>query len=256
VSNPDEWGPARRADLITVVSDHDASLVRQNLAKDSVVVSYPVEVRTNLPEFDQRRDFLFVGSLVGSFRMVPNVDGLRWFLTEVLPLLQQSDLPPFKVHIVGQVNSADVLPLSSDIVRFYDKVDDLKAFYDAARVFIAPVRFAAGIPIKVLDAITNGVPAVAAPILRYQLGLDASYPQSFPDPADFARECIRTYADRRQWELERSLQRTLAESRYSSAEFRRSIRQLLEVTRCDPGQDVITPDSSRHPSATFKHVTP
>ena len=144
--------------------------------------------------------------------------------------------------------------MSSDTVRFYDKVDELTAFFDAASVFIAPVRYAAGIPIKVLDAITNGVPAVATPILRYQLGLDDTYPQSFPDPADFARECIRLYSDRQQWEAERSIQRDLAESRYSSTEFRRSIRNLLESVWPDQGQDESAPGASSHPTGSISNI--
>ena len=251
---PDEWSQTSRVDMMAMVTEHDASLVRQHVAKSAVVVSYPVEVRENLPKFDQRRDFLFIGRLAGSIRSTPNVDGLHWFLTKVLPLLQQSDLPEFKIHVVGQVSSLDLLALSSDTVRFYDKVDELTAFFDAARVFIAPVRYAAGIPIKVLDAITNGVPAVATPILRYQLGLDDTYPQSFPDPADFARECIRLYSDRQQWEAERSIQRDLAESRYSSTEFRRSIRNLLESVWPDQGQDESAPGASSHPTGSISNI--
>jgi len=245
-SKPDEWSMARHTDLISVVSAHDASLVQKTLAKPAVVVSYPVEVRTQVPGFDQRRDFLFVGRLMGTKRSVPNVDGLHWFLTKVLPLLQQSQLPKFKVHVVGAVNSPDLLTLSSETVRFYGKVDDLTSFYDAARVFIAPVRFAAGIPIKVLDAITNGLPAVAVPLLRYQLGLDETCPDSFPEPAAFAHECIRLYNDPEQWELERDIQRSLAYTRYSSTEFRKSIRQLLETARTIPNNyTTVFPDQTK-----------
>jgi glycosyltransferase involved in cell wall biosynthesis len=225
----DEWALARQVDALTVVSEHDAALVRANLSVTPVVVSYPVEVRTHLPEYDQRRDILFVGRLTGSHRKSPNIDGLLWFLTEVLPLLDASELSECTIHIVGEVNSPELLALSSGRIRFYNKVDDVTPFFDAARIFIAPARFAAGIPIKVLDSICNGVPCVATPILRYQLGMDAMYPESFPDPVTFAQECIRLYTDRAQWHHERRKQQLLVESRYSLSHFRQQVDELLAL---------------------------
>ena len=50
------------------------------------------------------------------------------------------------------------------------RVEDLASWYDRARVFVAPSRIAAGIPLKVLEAAANGIPAVVTPPLAAQLG--------------------------------------------------------------------------------------
>jgi glycosyltransferase involved in cell wall biosynthesis len=42
---------------------------------------------------------------------------------------------------------------------------DLRPFYDAARVFIVPTRYAAGIPFKAHEAAAFGVPLVVSGVI-------------------------------------------------------------------------------------------
>jgi O-antigen biosynthesis protein len=81
-------------------------------------------------------------------------------------------------------------------------VSDLVPLYDAHRVFIAPARFAAGIPYKVHEAAAFGLPVVATSLLSTQLGwpdgavigaADAS------DPAGFAARVIALHRDAALW---------------------------------------------------------
>jgi len=48
-------------------------------------------------------------------------------------------------------------------------VTDLTPLYDSHRVFVAPTRFAAGVPYKVHEAASFGLPVVATDLLRRQL---------------------------------------------------------------------------------------
>jgi glycosyltransferase involved in cell wall biosynthesis len=45
-------------------------------------------------------------------------------------------------------------------VQFLGPVADLGPVYDSARVFVAPIQFAAGVPIKMLEAIGAGLPTI------------------------------------------------------------------------------------------------
>jgi hypothetical protein len=68
-------------------------------------------------------------------------------------------------------------------------------------VFVAPTRFAAGMPFKVHDAAANGVPIVLTPLLARQLGwrheVEVLVAES---PEDFATQCLRLHSDRALWE--------------------------------------------------------
>ena len=49
-------------------------------------------------------------------------------------------------------------------------VEDIEPLYDAHRIFVAPTRYAAGMPYKVHEAASFGLPVVASELLRRQLG--------------------------------------------------------------------------------------
>ena len=51
-------------------------------------------------------------------------------------------------------------------------VPDLTDEYARARVFIAPTRFAAGIPFKVHEALSYGLPVVGSRLISEQLAHD------------------------------------------------------------------------------------
>ena len=152
--------------------------------------------RPGLP-FEERRGILFVGRLNEPWN--PNVDGLRWYLERVHPLVADrlGDVPTTVVGDPGEVE----LPHPPG-VRFLGRVADLAPLYDRHRLFVAPTRFAAGIPKKITGAAAHGLPEVATSILARQLGwhhgrelMDASD----NDPERFAEQVARLYASPELW---------------------------------------------------------
>jgi glycosyltransferase involved in cell wall biosynthesis len=79
-------------------------------------------------------------------------------------------------------------------------VADLGPLYDRARVFIAPTRFAAGIPYKVHHAAAHGLPTVVTGLLAEQLGWrDGHELLAAGDARGFASACARVYRDEALW---------------------------------------------------------
>jgi glycosyltransferase involved in cell wall biosynthesis len=67
-------------------------------------------------------------------------------------------------------------------------------------VFIAPTRFAAGVPAKVIEAACNGIPVVATPLLVRQLGWeDGVEIASGDNAATFAQAVVMLYTDQPLW---------------------------------------------------------
>ena len=87
----------------------------------------------------------------------PNVDSVAWFLAEVLPGLR-AELGDVGFVITGRATSARVNQAGHPGVRLLGVVDDLGPIYDGAKVFVAPTRFTAGLPLKVLEAAAYGLP--------------------------------------------------------------------------------------------------
>ena len=102
-----------------------------------------------------RRDLLFVGSL----RYEPNVEGLLWFMTAVLPRL-----PGVRLRVAGRspppLLRAHARP---GRVEFLGYVENLVGAYRRAAVAIAPMRSGGGTRLKILEAGAHAVPVVATP---------------------------------------------------------------------------------------------
>lgn len=87
-------------------------------------------------------------------------------------------------------------------VTLLGPVADTRPVYESHRVFVAPARFAAGLPYKVHEAASFGVPVVATELLSDQLGWAAgrellAAPAS--DPASFAEAVLTLYREEAAW---------------------------------------------------------
>ena len=109
-------------------------------------------------------------------------------------------------------------------------VADLTPLYNAHRVFVAPTRYAAGAPYKVLEAAARGVPIVATEILRAELNWTAGQEILAADRDDsvgFANHIMALYRDEALWRTIRdgTLHRLRQEN--GREEFTRALKAAL-----------------------------
>jgi succinoglycan biosynthesis protein ExoO len=96
---------------------------------------------------------VFVGS-----SSLPNLDGLRWFLGEIWPLLASHGL---SLDIIGDCGSAlRRLPAG---VHVRGRVQDLAPHLHRAALAIAPLRAGSGLKLKLLDYARHGLTTVVTP---------------------------------------------------------------------------------------------
>lgn len=81
-----------------------------------------------------------------------NIAGINWFLKEVLPLLKE-----IKIHIIGKICTQ--IGDHKNVVK-HGMVDDLNDYYKNAKVAICPMLSGTGIKIKVIEALSYGIPVV------------------------------------------------------------------------------------------------
>lgn len=109
--------------------------------------------------------------LVGNLGFGPNRDSIRYFATEVLPLLWR-EAPDVRLIVVGRGELGDLAPLFDDArLEAQRNVADLSPLYASARIAIAPLRAGAGTKIKILEAFAHGVPVVTTPVGLEGLGV-------------------------------------------------------------------------------------
>ncbi|MCK6486537.1 MAG: TIGR03087 family PEP-CTERM/XrtA system glycosyltransferase [Phycisphaerae bacterium] len=129
---------------------------------------------------------------VGALDYRPNVDGLKWFVSEVWPRVRR-DRPDAEFHIIGRTPVRAVRRLSGAAgVRLIGPVDDLSPRYRRLRICVAPLHIARGVQNKVLEAMAHGRPVVATSCVAD--GLDARAGEHLlvaDNAADFARAALQ-----------------------------------------------------------------
>jgi hypothetical protein len=216
---------ARSADAVISVSANEADIIRTAGAAQVHLLSHAMEVRANTPDWSQRENLLFVGAIHPD---TPNEDSLLWFCQEVMPILRDQHALVLSLDIVGDCTSVPVSALATEHIRLMGRINDLVPCYDQHRVFIAPTRFAAGVPAKVIEAACNGIPIVATSLLVSQLDWRAGHDiLEADDPRTFAAAIAALYKDPEQWRQLRTAMLDRTRLQYSPEQFRETLRNIF-----------------------------
>lgn len=124
----------------------------------------------------------------GTMDYRPNVEAVRWFAAEVMPLLRALPAAP-EFHIVGANPAPEVRALAERPgVHVTGAVADVRPWIAHAAASVAPLRIARGIQNKVLEAMAMARPVIASPEafegVRAWAGRDLLLAG---EPADWAR---------------------------------------------------------------------
>lgn len=194
-----ETGLASSADIVLAVNGRTADAFADRGHRDVRVLGYTVEPRSGTPSFQGRNGFLFIGPTYRG--KTPNTDSVIWFAENVAPLLAGRFDQKQSVTIVGECQSEEVKKKAASGFELAGSVADLTPYYGAARVFFAPTRFAAGIPLKVFHAAAHGVPVVMTSVLAEQIGwVDEQQALVADTPEAFADACYRLHEDQELWD--------------------------------------------------------
>ncbi len=184
---------------VITVSPGEAALFMARSDRTVHVLGHALSPEPAPTTLGERRNLLFVGRLQedGS----PNVDALTWFVQQSLDLVQLRLQRSVTLDVAGICGAPRVKALNHPSVRLLGPVDDLRPVYANARVFVAPTRFAAGIPHKIHEAAAHGVPVVATRLLARQLGWrDGVELLVADDAAMFAEQIDRLERDPLLWQ--------------------------------------------------------
>jgi glycosyltransferase involved in cell wall biosynthesis len=221
----DEIQLASKADRILAVSEGErASFAAYGVSRVDVL-GHSLPPKPFATDFSDRTGLLFVGAVHQEDS--PNCDSLIWFLTDIYPRIRAS-LGDIAVTIAGVNRSERLQKLATGPVRITGHLPSLDNLYSQTRVFIAPTRYAAGIPHKVHEAAAYGLPVVATPILAAQLGWSSRELGIGETAEEFAERCIEIYRDARKWSTQRDAALDKIRSECSPEGFEEKIRQILQ----------------------------
>jgi GT2 family glycosyltransferase len=133
---------------------------------------------------------------LGSFRHLPNQEGLKWFTNKVLPAVL-AQKPRARLVIVGSdTPPRHSLPNLPDNIELLGFVEDVREPLGRYAVFVCPILSGSGMRVKLLEAFAAGIPVVSTPLGAEGLATkDGEICALAEDPAEFARKIVELFDD-------------------------------------------------------------
>lgn len=214
-------------------SERDAATLRARDPEATVaVVPNSVDLEELAPQ-DREPDpdhLLFLGVL----NYWPNLDGITYFVDEILPLIRR-DRPGTQLTIVGGGTEEVLASLRRPGVTTAGWVPDIRPYLAAASVAVVPLRVGGGTRLKLVDALAMGTAVVSTTVGAE--GVDVVSGEHLllaDDPKSFSTAVCRVLADA---DLRHSLSaagRALVERSYSWSHAVRGLEGLYDVVRRSP----------------------
>ena len=212
------------SDVVFTVTGNEKELLLNEIPDLHVEVLPNIhEVLKKARSFHERRDIMFIGS----FLHQPNEDAVLFFVKEVFPLIKKK-IPDMRFFVVGSDPLESIVRLDSEAITVTGYVKDVEPYFENCRVFVAPLRYGAGMKGKIGQSMAYGLPVVTTTIGAEGIGLKNEINALISDePEEFADSVIRLYSDEELWNGISLNAVEHIESNYSKEAVSRKIAELF-----------------------------
>ncbi len=189
----------RHFDSCLLISRFDREALDGHEAIDNIFYSpHGIDVAYYTPsaEAEKENSLLFSGVL----ETPTNVDAVSYFHREIYPLIKR-EIPGIKLRLVGKnpARAIQRIAVADKSVSVTGFVEDLRPYYERARVGIDPLRIGAGLQNKLLIGMSMGLPMVCTSIANEGIGAQPGRHLLVADqPGEFAAAVVKLFRDRDQ----------------------------------------------------------
>lgn len=136
---------------VWVISSDENYVFSQFVTSEVVTIPHALEAKFQFNSTSKKYDLVYIAS-----SNEHNVKSAKWFFEEVYPKLN----PNLSICVVGKINE-HILELPNVTKMHF--VEDLDQVYSESRVAICPMLSGTGLKIKVVEALSFGLPVVCNP---------------------------------------------------------------------------------------------
>ncbi len=137
---------------------------------------------------------------IGGFTHKPNVDAMLWFSDQIFPRIIRK-IPDIRLYIIGSRVTEEIRALASENTVVVGYVDSPRDYFDRCRVMVAPLRFGAGVKVKIAESMSHALPVVTTKVggegMYLSDGVNAMIAEN---SEEFADKVCMLYSDRPLWE--------------------------------------------------------
>jgi glycosyltransferase involved in cell wall biosynthesis len=152
----DAW---RRFDGVVLTSERDETVLKADSPRTKSAV---VPNAVDLEHFRSKSVEREAGTLIffGAMSYHPNIQGVTYFVTEVLPKIAKA-VPNVKLRVVGQQPPDAIRALAGPHVEIVGFVDDPRPLLDRAAAMIVPLLIGGGTRFKIVEGMAMSMPIVS-----------------------------------------------------------------------------------------------
>lgn len=149
-----------------IISEPDRDLIPHPQRHTIQIVENGVDMEYFTPQPALKKyDVLFTGNM----GYPPNINAAELLATQIMPLVRKQ-LPNATLVLAGANPHARVKALATELTLVTGWVDDMRPWYEASRVFIAPMQIGTGLQNKLLEAMSMQLPSITSPLANSALG--------------------------------------------------------------------------------------
>lgn len=191
-----ELAMARAADRVVTVTEAERGQLHElGIDHVSVIPTVHDEEKHRHYSYAVRSGLMFIGG----YGHAPNVDAVIWLCRDIMPLVWK-ELPQLTVTLLGNSPPEAVTALRSDRVTVTGFIAHVAPYFEEARIFVAPLRYGAGMKGKVGHALSYGLPMVVTTVATEGFDLtDGENCLIADDAVSFAQAIISLYSDETLW---------------------------------------------------------
>lgn len=188
---------AKAANITIAITADEKEILESYGIKNVKVVPniYIGQAHKKSVAFKDRSGLVFIGG----YAHKPNIDAVIFLAKEIMPLVWQKN-PTIKLTLLGSNPTLEVKKLASDRVEVTGYVEDISEYFYQNRIFVAPLRFGAGMKGKIGQSLSYSLPVITTDIGAEGIGLVAERDYLHANHAiDFAKQILRLYEDEKLW---------------------------------------------------------
>ncbi|TCC97564.1 glycosyltransferase [Pedobacter hiemivivus] len=189
---------AKHADLTIAITNDEQIILQKEQINNVAVIPNIHEMKTTPEEaksFSTRNGLLFIGGYLHK----PNIDAAEWLVKEIMPIIWEQD-PSITLTLLGSSPTKEVLALQSARVIVPGYIHDVSSYFNNNRIFVAPLRFGAGMKGKIGQSLEFGLPIVSTNIGVEGIGLTDGHDVIVAnDTIAFAEKIMQLYSSPELW---------------------------------------------------------
>lgn len=220
-----ELGLARSSQATITVTDIEKRILEDEGIRDVYVIPNIHETiaqKKQIP-FEERKGILFIGG----YKHEPNIDAVKWLVKDIMPSVW-AELGDVPLYLLGSDPTEEVLQLASNKVFVPGYLNDVGEFFLSSRLFVAPLRYGAGMKGKIGQSLEYGLPIVSTTIGTEGMNLtDEINVLTANDSHTFAEKIISLYCNNQKWDKIRQ-ESSASISSYSPENVKIQLKQLFE----------------------------